>query len=550
MKTCSRILSISAIFLLPFTFFLLHLHAQPPEKMSYQAVIRNVGGQLVTNQPVGMKISILQGEPDGAAVFVEIYNPNPVTNTNGLVTIEIGSGIPVTGTFSLINWSNGPYFLKTEIDPGGGTSYSITGTSMLLSVPYALFAETANNLSYEITENDPLFGAWDKDYNDLINLPDITDSINSKAVLITGDQSIEGQKYFSTSPLKSGNTFWISDTASNKGLFIRQDSSNSWISNKADFLGYGTVNNGWLNLIGEGGIRLRYGSDEGNGKVGLQVNSLGQVQIGGSTASNFMLNIIDTIDNSIDAVTEMLSLRSLTEDNSTYLQFKNIRKAEGTDGKDVSTRIQHKIATVNMGYIEFNSSYDSRDISFGTQGNERMRITRTGNIGIGTTDPLSQLHTTGSVRFESLAGSGTRTVIAGTDGTLSTTPSIYTIGLNNDLGGYIFYVTPDGKHGLVAATQDQSATALAWYATQDLINNPANHNTAGKNYTDWRLPSKSELNLMYNKKSDIGGFAIDVYWSSTWDNDFSLWVQIFDTSGTQGPNNVSNAARIRAIRSF
>lgn len=115
--------------------------AQAPEKMSYQAVIRNNSGQLMTNQSVAVKVSILQGSPAGAAVYSERLTGN--TNTNGLVSLEIGSGTVLTGTFSAINWSTGSYYLKTEIDPTGGTNYTIAGTSQLLSVPYALYAKSA-----------------------------------------------------------------------------------------------------------------------------------------------------------------------------------------------------------------------------------------------------------------------------------------------------------------------------------------------------------------------------------------------------------------------
>jgi hypothetical protein len=117
--------------------------AQSPEKMSYQAVIRNTIDELVASSPVGMQISILQGSVEGEAVYVETQAAT--TNANGLVTIEIGGGTPVIGTFAEINWSAGPYFIKTETDPTGGTTYTITGTSRLLSVPYALYAKTASS---------------------------------------------------------------------------------------------------------------------------------------------------------------------------------------------------------------------------------------------------------------------------------------------------------------------------------------------------------------------------------------------------------------------
>jgi len=118
--------------------------AQAPEKMSYQAVIRNSSEALVTNTTVGMQISILQGSASGTAVYVETQSPT--TNANGLVNIELGGGTVVSGNFSTINWANGPYFVKTETDPDGATggiAYTITGTSQLLSVPYALYAANA-----------------------------------------------------------------------------------------------------------------------------------------------------------------------------------------------------------------------------------------------------------------------------------------------------------------------------------------------------------------------------------------------------------------------
>ena len=118
--------------------------AQSPNKMSYQAVIRNASNNLVTSTAVAMQISILQGSTGGSAVYVETQTPT--TNFNGLVNIEIGGGTVVSGNFSTINWANGPYFVKTETDPDGATggiAYTITGTSQLLSVPYALYAANA-----------------------------------------------------------------------------------------------------------------------------------------------------------------------------------------------------------------------------------------------------------------------------------------------------------------------------------------------------------------------------------------------------------------------
>ncbi len=130
-----------------------NVFAQAPQKMSYQAVIRNSDDQLVTNTQVGMQISILQGSANGTAVYVETLTP--FTNANGLVSVEIGGG----SGFNMIDWANDVYFIKTETDINGGTNYTITGTSQLLSVPYALHAREAESISGGLTETDPVFMA-------------------------------------------------------------------------------------------------------------------------------------------------------------------------------------------------------------------------------------------------------------------------------------------------------------------------------------------------------------------------------------------------------
>ena len=147
-----RIITICAAILM-----IASVYAQSPEKMSYQAVIRNSSNALVTNTNVGMQISILQGSASGSAVYTETQTPT--TNGNGLVSLEIGTGTVLSGNFSTINWANGLYFIKIETDPTGGTSYTITGTSQLLSVPYALHAKTADSVIATVNETDPIFGA-------------------------------------------------------------------------------------------------------------------------------------------------------------------------------------------------------------------------------------------------------------------------------------------------------------------------------------------------------------------------------------------------------
>src|ERR1043166_3881171 len=128
-----------AFLLLSFSF----TFAQSPHKMSYQAVVRDASFKLVVSKPISMKVSILQGSATGTVVYAETQTPT--TNANGLATVEIGGGTIVSGNINTINWASGPYFIKTETDPAGGTSYSISNTSQLMSVPFALYAENSGS---------------------------------------------------------------------------------------------------------------------------------------------------------------------------------------------------------------------------------------------------------------------------------------------------------------------------------------------------------------------------------------------------------------------
>lgn len=126
--------------------------SQPPQGIKYQAIARDGSGTVLTNTNAIFNISILQGSADGITVYNETHNT--VTNKAGLVTLTIGQG--ETGNdFSLIDWSNGPYFMSVEING------ILMGSSQLLSVPYAIYAKEAENV-------------FSGDYNDLTNQPDLS----------------------------------------------------------------------------------------------------------------------------------------------------------------------------------------------------------------------------------------------------------------------------------------------------------------------------------------------------------------------------------------
>ncbi|HNU78823.1 MAG TPA: hypothetical protein PKM75_10705, partial [Prolixibacteraceae bacterium] len=116
------------------------LSAQAPQALNYQAVARDASGNVLADQLVSFRISILSGSSTGSAVYSEVHT-GKVTNGFGLVQLAIGQGTPVTGAFHSVTWNSGMYYVKVEMDPAGGSAYQHMGTSQLLSVPYALHAK-------------------------------------------------------------------------------------------------------------------------------------------------------------------------------------------------------------------------------------------------------------------------------------------------------------------------------------------------------------------------------------------------------------------------
>lgn len=239
---------VSILFILACTFS----HAQSPEKMTFQAVIRDAGNALVTNSTVGMQFSILQSTATGSAVYIETHSV--ATNANGLATVEIGLGNVVTGSFSSIDWANGPYFIKTETDPTGGTAYTISGTTQFLSVPYALYAKKAGN-------------SFSGNYNDLTNQPVIPTNNN---------QLINGQGFI-TNPNDA-------DSDPNNEIQDLQISGQSL-----------TIVGGNTITLPAGANTLDQAYDQGGAGSGRIINAdAGEVEIQNSTANGIGLRATTT----------------------------------------------------------------------------------------------------------------------------------------------------------------------------------------------------------------------------------------------------------------
>jgi predicted outer membrane repeat protein len=177
---------------------------QSPLSFKYQAVLRNLRGDIKANTTSAIGIAILQGGTAGITVYSE--NHNVSTDNYGLINLEIGKGTPTFGTISGIEWGSGTYFIRITVDG------IVMGTSQLLSVPYSLYAEKAGNGfsgSYNDLKNKPLLfnGSW----SNLTGKPTTIAGFGiTDAVTISGNQSIAGNKTF------TGTVAGVNQTLSGK----------------------------------------------------------------------------------------------------------------------------------------------------------------------------------------------------------------------------------------------------------------------------------------------------------------------------------------------
>jgi hypothetical protein len=427
---------------------------QAPEGFKYQAVVRDAGNTILNNQSVGMRMTIQQGSIGGTAVYQETFSTT--TNAYGLVNLEIGNGTVVTGTFATIDWANGPYFIETAVDVTGGTSYTVMGTSQLMSVPYALYAKTSGNGQGPV-----------------------------------GPQGPQGP-------------------AGNDGVGIAQTLS---VSATGDTL-----------YLQNGGF----------------------VIIPGISAANAPFQLATLTTSAVSSLTN----------------------TSATSGGNITDDGGANITTRGVCY------------SINTNPTTADNITNDGNGTGSFTSNLSGLTTSTTYYVRAYATNSAGTAYGNE---LSfTTPAALAIG-DSYQGGIIFYLDGSGG-GLIAAPTDQ-ATAAQWGChgtvitgadgtaigtgaqnTIDIEAGCATPSTAADicsnlvlaGYTDWFLPSKDELNLMYLNigqgnamgLGNVGGFASSAYWSSTEDSSANAWLQNFFNGGQGVYHKEALGAYVRAVRAF
>ncbi len=285
--------------------------AQVPQGIKYQAIARSNQGQVVTNQIVSLEIAILRGSPVGQVQYVETHRPT--TNEFGLFTIVIGEGTASQGSFSDIDWSLGEYFLRSSMDMNGGNNYAFMGTSQLLSVPYALYAERTGK-----SDND-----FDQDStNELqtLNLTGTTLSIsNGNSVQLGGTVDLDGDPTNEIQQLSLNGTQL---NLSNGGGTISLPADND--GDPSNELQQLSLNGNLLELSNNGGsIQLPPDGDSDSTNEIQTISSSVNGTERTISLSQSNATVVDVADNDNDAGNELQDLTSTKVGNVVSIEISN-----------------------------------------------------------------------------------------------------------------------------------------------------------------------------------------------------------------------------------
>ncbi len=208
------------IFFTLFFLILIKAYSQSPQAFNYQAIARDSVGNPIANTNIGVQVSILEDATNGTVVYAETWTPK--TNNSGLFTIAIGNGEQISGGISIIPWSTHTFYLKIEIDVTGGSNYTLSGISQILSVPYALYA--ANGTQWTGAKGSNLY--YNSGYISLGYVPEspqrpitITDTLAIIRLNRIDNAYFAGIDYVPTGNPSSTNVSWTAGLTPNSNSF-------------------------------------------------------------------------------------------------------------------------------------------------------------------------------------------------------------------------------------------------------------------------------------------------------------------------------------------
>ena len=462
--------------------------------LNFQGVARTSNNVILASQAITIKLSILQGSATGTADYSEIRRVN--TNAQGLFTAVIGDtgAISSLGNFATINWKLTPKFLKIEMDPAAGSNFITMGTTPFQYVAYAQFAKSVDAENIAGIVPVTLGGTGVSSLtalktaltlNNVSNTTDLAKPISTltQNALDLKLNAVDTIKYIKQTYIDSVlqtklNTTGNASTATTAGNISA--TSNMTLTSLSNLATVGTITSGIWSATS---VAVEKGG------TGATTASAARTNLGLVIGTNVQAPLIAGTDYLVPTG----SAASLTN-FPTFNQNTTGNAATATTAGNVT-------ATTNTTLTSLSSLATVGTITSGVWSGTAVAVEK-GGTG------LTAAGTNGNV----LTSNGTTWISAAPSGGSRT----HTLGEAFG-GGIIFYVTSDGLHGLIAETQNLSSKCF-WKDAQNEISKSSNHSTAGKLFTDWRLPTANELDLLltYNVATGlIPGLNTWYYWSST-----------------------------------
>jgi len=373
------------------------LLAQVPQRFNYQGIARDAAGNPLTHQTMTIKLAIL---PTADATTAEYEESQTIkTNEFGLYTLQIGNGTPLFGNMKTVKWETGNKYIQVAIDPNGGTNYTDAGTSQLLSVPYAIYAEKAGEASQsgndktrtgtvnsnaahntgdinyitKFTALNTLGKSLLFDNGNSVGIGTATPSALAKLHLYTNTGNVEHLRMQNIDANGFGKFTMYNDVAGNYATFTKYGSTFSGgyagvVSQYpfANMLAFGNNNgasmfatsgNVGIAIIDNGVTKLKFNAHKSTGYVGIGGNAVPAAKIHFNT--------------------------STTNDT---IKFTN-----ATTGHTANDGFEIRTNGTNVRLI----NEENAKLFLGTNNADRVTITGAGNVGIGTANPSDLLHIAG-----------------------------------------------------------------------------------------------------------------------------------------------------------